>query len=114
MNRCPKERGPYSFVQGHRRSPGVFLNFFKILVVQRCISELEKIEQLYADVEYSWGTSLYDGDVEDFLRIKTPQWSCGEVLEIQTPLIEDMGCYFRKWREWRNSDLGSKSPTSIK
>ena len=28
--------------------------------------------------------------------------------------MEDMGSYFRKWREWRNSDLGSKSSTSIK
>ena len=27
--------------------------------------------------------------------------------------MEDMGSYFRKWREWRNIDLGSKSSTSI-
>ena len=25
-----------------------------------------------------------------------------------------MGTYFRKWREWRNGDLGGKSSTSIK
>ena len=30
------------------------------------------MEQLCADVEYSWGTSLHDGDVEEFLRIKPP------------------------------------------
>ena len=28
--------------------------------------------------------------------------------------MEDMGCYFRKWGEWRNGYLGSKSSTSIK
>ena len=28
--------------------------------------------------------------------------------------MEDMGSYFRKWREWRNTELGSKSSTSIK
>ena len=28
--------------------------------------------------------------------------------------MEDMGNYFRKWREWRNRDLGSKSSMSIK
>ena len=27
--------------------------------------------------------------------------------------MEDMDNYFRKWREWRNGDLGSKSSTSI-
>ena len=32
----------------------------------------------------------------------------------QAPLMEDMGSYFRKWREWRNTDLGNKSSTSIK
>ena len=65
-------------------------------------------------MEYSWGTSLHDGDVEESLRIKTPQWSRGEVLEEQVPLMGDMGSYFRKWRELRNSDLSSKSSTSIK
>ena len=28
--------------------------------------------QLCADVKYSWGTSLHDEDMEEFLRIKTP------------------------------------------
>ena len=28
--------------------------------------------------------------------------------------MKDMDGYFRKWREWRNTDLGSKSYTSIK
>ena len=28
--------------------------------------------------------------------------------------MEDMGNYFRKWREWRYGDLDSKSFTSIK
>ena len=28
--------------------------------------------------------------------------------------MEDMGSYFRKWREWRNGVLDSKSSTSIK
>ena len=28
--------------------------------------------------------------------------------------MEDMSSYFKKWREWRNGDLGSKSCTSIK
>ena len=28
--------------------------------------------------------------------------------------MEDIGNYFRKWREWKNGDLGSKSSTSIK
>ena len=28
--------------------------------------------------------------------------------------MEDMSSYFKKWREWRNGDLGSKSSTSIK
>ena len=27
--------------------------------------------------------------------------------------MEDMGSYFKKWREWRNTYLGSKSSTSI-
>ena len=40
------------------------------------------MEQLWADVEYTWGTSLHDGDVENFLRIKTPQWSRGKVLGV--------------------------------
>ena len=65
-------------------------------------------------MEYSWGTSLHDGDMEESLRIKTPQWRRGGVLEKQASLIEDMDNYFRKWREWRNIDLGSKSFTFIK
>ena len=28
--------------------------------------------------------------------------------------MEDMGSYFRKWREWRNGNLGNKSSMSIK
>ena len=28
--------------------------------------------------------------------------------------MEDMCSYFRKWREWRNGDLGNKPSTSIK
>ena len=72
------------------------------------------MEQLWADVEYTWETILHNGDVENFLRIKTPQWSRGEVLEKQCPLMGDIGSYFRKLREWRNSDLSSKSSTSIK
>ena len=52
--------------------------------------------------------------MEEFLKIKTPQWRRGGVLEEQASLIEDMDSYFRKWREWRNIDLGSKSSTSIK
>ena len=67
------------------------------------------MEQLYADVEYSWGTSLHDGDLEEFLRIKPPERRYGGVLHEQASLMEDMGNYFKKWREWRNGDLGSKS-----
>ena len=49
-------------------------------------------------MEYPWATSLYYGDVENVLRIKTPKWSRGEVLEEQVPLMGDMSSYFRKWR----------------
>ena len=28
--------------------------------------------------------------------------------------MEDMDSYFRKYREWRNGDLGNKSSMSIK
>ena len=28
--------------------------------------------------------------------------------------MEEMGSYFKKWKEWRNRDLGNKSPASIK
>ena len=70
--------------------------------------------QLCADVEYASGTSLHDGDVEEFLSIKTSQWIREGVLEEQASLMEDMDSYFRKLREWRNTDLGSKSSTSIK
>ena len=63
-------------------------------------------------MEYSWGTSLHDG--EESLKIKTPQWRHGEIFKEQAPLMEDMGSYFRKWREWRNTDMGNKSSTSIK
>ena len=65
-------------------------------------------------MEYAWGTSLNDGDVEEFLSIKTPQWRRKVVLKEQASLMEDMGSYLRKWREWRNTNLGNKSSTSIK
>ena len=52
--------------------------------------------------------------MEKFLSIKTPQWRHGGVLKEQASLMEDMGSYFRKWRECTNGDLGSKSSTSIK
>ena len=65
-------------------------------------------------MEYSWGISIHDGDVKEFLRIKTPQWRRRGVLEEQASLMKDMGSYFRKWREWRNGDLGNKSSMSIK
>ena len=72
------------------------------------------MEQLWGDVEYTWGTSLHDGDVEESLMIKTPQWRRGEVLEKKTSLMEDMDSYFIKWREWKNIDLGNKSSMFIK
>ena len=72
------------------------------------------MEQLCADMEYSWRTSLHDGDVEEFLKIKTTQWRRKGVIEEQVSLMEDMGSYFRKWREWRNTYLCSNSSTSIK
>ena len=50
--------------------------------------------------------------MEEFLRIKTTQWRC--VLEEQVSLMEDIGSYFKRLREWRNTDLGSRSSTSIK
>ena len=65
-------------------------------------------------MEYIWGTSLHDLDVEESLRIKTPQWRRGGVLEEQASLMEDIGGYFKKWREWRNTNLDNKSSTSIK
>ena len=37
-----------------------------------------------------------NGDVKEFLRIKTPQWRHGGVLEEQASLMEVMGSYFRK------------------
>ena len=52
--------------------------------------------------------------MEKLLRIKTPQWRRGGVLEEQVSLMEDMSSYFKKWREWRNGDLDNKSSTSIK
>ena len=52
--------------------------------------------------------------MEESLRIKTPQWRRGGVLEEQSPLMEDMNDYFRKWKGWRNIDLGSNSSTSKK
>ena len=29
-------------------------------------------------------------------------------------LMEDVSSYFRKWKEWRNTNLGNKSSISIK
>ena len=37
MNKSPKERGSDLFVQAHRRSPGLFLNFLKKIEVKRSI-----------------------------------------------------------------------------
>ena len=65
-------------------------------------------------MEYYWETSLHEGNVEESLRSKIPQWRCGEVLEEQAFLMEDMTSFFRKWREWRNTDFDSKSSMSIK
>ena len=65
----------------------------------------KRSEQLYADVEFFWRTSLYDGGVKESLRIKTTQWRRGGVLEEQAPLIEDMDSYFIKWKEWINTGL---------
>ena len=52
--------------------------------------------------------------MEESLRIKTSQWRRGGVLEEQSPLMEDMNDYFRKWKGWRNTNLGSHSSTSKK
>ena len=97
MGKSLSENNPDPFVQGHRRSPGVFMNFLNYFEVKqniiRCGGEEE---QLWVNVEYTWGTSLHDGVVEKSLRIKTPQWRRGGVLEEQAPLMEDMGGYFRK------------------
>ena len=74
MNKSSKESGPDPFEQAHRRSPRVFMKFLKILKVKRnIIRGGREVGQLCADVEYSWETSLHDEDVEEFLRIKTPQ-----------------------------------------
>ena len=60
-------------------------------------------------MEYSWGTSLHNVHMEEFLRIKTPQWRHGGVLEEQASLMEDMGnekktsCYGRCSACWRTS-----------
>ena len=62
-------------------------------------------------MEYAWGTSFHDGFVEEFLRIKTPHWRCGGVIEEQAFLMEVMDNYFKKWR---NTDLDSKPSTFIK
>ena len=35
------------------------------------------------------------------------------MFEVKVPLMENMGSYFKKWRECRNSDLGKKSYMSI-
>ena len=48
------------------------------------------------------GENLHDGELEEFLRIKTLQWRREGVLEEQTSLMKVMSNYFRKWREWRN------------
>ena len=73
MNKSPRKNGPYPFVQAHRRSPGVFLNFLNYFEVKQSIIRCDKeVEQLWANVEYTWGTSLLDGDMEECFRIKTP------------------------------------------
>ena len=70
--------------------------------------------QLCVVVEYALGTSLHDEDVEEFLSIKTPQWICEGVLKEQVSLMKNIDSYFKKWREWRITDLGNKSSTFIK
>ena len=37
MNKSPKEMGTYPFVQAHRRSPEIFMNFLKFYEVKRNI-----------------------------------------------------------------------------
>ena len=74
MNKSSKESGLDPFEQAHRRSPRVFMKFLKTLKVKRnIIRGGREVGQLCADVEYFWETSLHDEDVEEFLRIKTPQ-----------------------------------------
>ena len=58
-------------------------------------------------MKYIWGTSFHDEDVKELLKIKTPQWRYGGVLEERASLIEDMVSYFRKWREWKNGEMES-------
>ena len=42
-----------------------------------------EMRQICVDVEYSWGTSFRNGDVEEFLRIMTPQWRREGIIEEQ-------------------------------
>ena len=62
----------------------------------------------------SQGSRLHNGDVEEFLRIKPPQWRREGVLDEQTFLMEDMSSYFKKLTEWGNGDFDNKSSMSIK
>ena len=115
MNKSLKERSLDPFVQAHRRSPEIFLIFFKKFESQmKHYQRWQRNGQLCVVVEYALGTSLHDEDVEEFLSIKTPQWICEGVLEEQVSLMKNIDSYFKKWREWRNTDLGNKSSTSIK
>ena len=68
------------------------MNLKKKWKSNEALSKVAENWELCADVEYSWGTSLHDGDMEEFLRIKTPQWRRG-VLEKQASLMENMGSY---------------------
>ena len=78
MNKSPEENGLDLFVQAHRRSPGVFIKILKLLKVKRSFIRCgTEVEQLCDAMEYSWGTSLHDGDMKEFLKIKTPQWRRG-------------------------------------
>ena len=73
MNKSPKKNYQNPFVQAYRRSSRVFLKILKCLEVKRStIKGGREVEQLCADVKYSSATSLHDGDMEEFLRIKTP------------------------------------------
>ena len=57
-------------------------------------------------MEYIWGTSLHDLDVEESLRIKTPQWRRGGVLEEQASLMEDIGGLLQKVERVEKYKLG--------
>ena len=52
-----------------------FLNFLE--VKRSFIKDGREVWQLCVDVEYARGTSLHNGEVEEFLRIKPPEWRRG-------------------------------------